>query len=223
MQVFYTFRPFHRIITVYNFDNFRNINDHRVIIRNIYDAIVIFLSFLMYFIAVALNCWTCFFYEFDLHRNAHQLVALLCTAPMLLIHILITKNSHQITNVIIRLQGSVERRKFLVIFSDQSQFSRKFQLFFVSKSFSQSNQMKNCRPIASALWNNWTEILVSHSCIVQGRSWHIRLCIYNSIGDGRLICNSQSSRSKSNVTTSWISVCSRRFVSSQWVESVEIV
>lgn len=108
IAVFGAFRPFLRILTVYNANNFRN-KQHRF--KNICLAIACFIFLVNLLISVMAAIWHCIALKFDLGQAALPFALLINSVQMLITYISIEIKNKQIEATIAGLIATIHKRK----------------------------------------------------------------------------------------------------------------
>lgn len=103
-------RPFTRLITVYNPENFRN-KSSRTILCNGLRAFGIFFLFSSILVTACLNCWFSLGKEFSITHKAQQIVIVICMMQQFLTYISLAIGNRRIIDAIDRLQEIVDKRK----------------------------------------------------------------------------------------------------------------
>lgn len=111
IQVMKAFKPYMRILRIYDTDNYHG-HDFRTIIGNIIFAIMIsFFTMVSFPIIIVCGVWLCVDLDFDLNKISSTAPITIHTLQYLLVYISFTLRNTEIQDTINRLQSIVNRRK----------------------------------------------------------------------------------------------------------------
>lgn len=136
-------RPFTRLITVYNPENFP-IRRSRTLLCNGFRAFGIFFLFSSTLVAACLNCWFSLGKEFSITHKAQQMVIVICMMQQFLTYISLAIWNRRIIDAIDRLQAIVDKRKdaghiVLDFWHQNSTFSTIYRIQGLAKCTKRSN------------------------------------------------------------------------------------
>lgn len=110
--VLHAFRPFLRLLSIYNIENF---TDRLIRGPNILLVSLSLITVVSTFAALTLNGWSCIRYKCNLIKNSDRIVAIVGITQQFIIYLSICFYNRVFTNAIESLQKIVENRKIRVV------------------------------------------------------------------------------------------------------------